>query len=352
MSVQLRKKTIAGGKVSLYLDIYHEGKRYYEFLKLYLYKNNPNNKEVLKLAESVRAKRELEIQNSEHGFIPHFKKKANFVEYFEKLIERKYKGDGVWSNVLRHLKGYTGGHIQFSSVTKDWLEEFKNYLLTVVAPSSASNYFKIVNTALNQAVRDEIILSNPFGKVESIKVPETKRTFLTLDEIQTLADTPCSNPEIKKAFLFSCFTGLRYSDVKQLTWSQIKNDVIEFRVKKTRDFEYQPLSPTAKKLLYSNGEGGKILHMPDKKVFDLPTNRNTNLALRGWGKEAGIEKHLTFHVSRHTFATLSLTMGADLYTVSKLLGHKEIRTTQVYAKIVDQKKKEAVNLLPEVEVSL
>jgi len=351
MSVVVRKRKLKSGKQSIYLDIYYNGRRSYEFLKLYLGKNKEQNKEIIKLAESIRAKRELEIQSSQYGFVPYFKKKINFVQYFEDIIKEKEKGKADWQNVLNYLKSFTNGNIQFSAITPGWLEQFKNYLLINLSRGTSQNYFTKVSAALNQAIKDEIISTNPCKKVSAIKVPETQKTFLTIEEIRALANTPCERPDLKRAFLFACYTGLRVSDIEALTWGQIKNDRIEFRQKKTMGFQYMPISPTAKKILYdSDSENSRVLHMPDKKIFSLPTISNINLGLRKWAKKAGIDRHVSFHVSRHSFATLALSAGADLYVISKLLGHKKIETTQIYAQIIDSKKKEAVDLLPEIEV--
>ena len=159
MAVKLRKRKLASGNVSLYLDIYQSGKRAYEFLGLYLTKDKTTSKETLKLAENIQAKRQLEIQHSEHGFVPHCKKKANFVDYVEKLAQGKSKDETAWNNTLKHLQAFTSGRIQFSAVTDDWLETFKTYLVTKVSPNTAHIYFSKIKTALKQAVKEKIIFT-------------------------------------------------------------------------------------------------------------------------------------------------------------------------------------------------
>jgi len=348
MAVKLRKRKLANGKVTLYLDIYQSGKREYEFLGLYLTKDKTTSKETLKLAESIRAKRQLEIQHSEHGFVPHFKRKANFVDYFERLAQGQPRDEKAWGNTLKHLQAFTGGRIHFAGVTDDWLETFKTYLVTKVSPNTAHTYFSKIKAALRQAVKDKIIVSNPGDLVSQIKKQDTERTFLELWEIQRLAQTPCQDHEVKRAFLFACFTGLRLSDMRALTWQNVKGDSLEFRQKKTRGFEYLPISEMARQILSDRPD--KILNMQNTSVFRVPSQTQLGKVLRAWCKEAGIDKRVTFHVARHTFATLALTQGADLYTVSKLLGHKTIQATQIYAKVVDEKKKAAVESLPMIEV--
>jgi len=348
MAVKLRKRKLASGNVSLYLDIYHNGKRDYDFLKLYLTKDTPTNKETLKLAENIRAKKQIEIQNSEYGFVPHFKKKANFVDYFEKLARAKPKEETTWNSTLRHMQAFTGGRIQFGAITAEWLETFKTYLVSKLSQNTAHTYFSKVKAALRQAVKDRILLNNPGELVAQVKKLDTERDFLTLDEVDKLAQTPCRSFEVKRAFLFSCFTGLRISDIRALQWQNVKGASIEFRQRKTKGVEYLHLSPMAKQIL-AEPSNLKILHMQNAGVFGLPSKSLISVLLKEWCKDAGIDKRVSFHTARHTFATLALTQGVDLYTVSKLLGHKTIQATQIYAKIVDEKKKAAMELLPTIE---
>jgi len=349
MTVKLRKRKLASGNVSLYLDIYQSGKRGYEFLGLYLTKDKTASKETLKLAQNIQAKRQVEIQHSEHGFVPHFKKKANFVDYFERLAQGKPKGEKAWNNTLKHLQAFTSGRIQFSAVTDDWLETFKTYLLTKVSQNTAHSYFSKVKAALKQAVKDKIIVSNPCDLVSQIKRQDTERTFLKLTEIERLAQTTCRDHEVKRAFLFSCFTGLRLSDIRALQWQQINGDTLEFRQRKTKGFEYLHLSAMASQILIDR-PNPKILTMQNTNIFNIRSETHLSKVLKRWCKDAGINKRVSFHTARHTFATLALTWGVDLYTVSKLLGHKTIQATQIYAKIVDEKKKAAMEMLPTIEL--
>jgi integrase len=349
MSVKLRKKKLSDGRISLYLDYYTNGQREYEFLKLYLGKNRVENKEVLRLADNIRAKRELEIQHSEHGFIPSFKKRLNFVDYFEKQAKSKSQGEKGWFCSLKHLKDFTNGHIQFSAVNEEWLEEYKSYLLTKVSINTAHMYFSKIKCALKQAVKDKIIVRNPTEFIDSIKTIESERCFLTQEEIQKLADTPCKVAEVKRAFLFACYTGLRLGDIEVLCWQNIQNNSVQFRQKKTKVPMAVPLTETSRELLY--GFLDNVLPLPNHKVFSLPRRMKIVYALRDWIKESDINKAITFHTSRHTFATLGLTNGVDLYTMSKLLGHKTISATQIYAKIVDEKLRSAVAMLPSIKVS-
>lgn len=222
------------------------------------------------------------------------------------------------------------------------MENFQKFILSEVSEVTAWHYYSNIKFALNKAENQKIINKNPAKLVNNIKKPETKREYLTIKEVKKLANTHCSNQEVKDAFLFSCFTGLRYSDVVNLTWDNIVNDKIEFKQKKTGGVEYLPISQTAKDILAKR----KSTKNKSDIIFDVPTKVGMFKHIKKWVKAAGIKKRVSFHTARHTFATMALTQGVDLYTVSKLLGHKDIATTQVYAKIVDQKKSDAVNKLP------
>ena len=222
--------------------------------------------------------------------------------------------------------------------------------MTKVSQNTAHTYFGKIKAALKQAVKDKIIVRNPGDLVSQIKRQDTERTFLELGEIEKLARTPSPDHGVKRAFLFACITGLRVSDIKALEWNNIKGGVLEFRQKKTKGFEYLHLSTMARQIL-TERPNSKILNMQNTNIFNIPSPTQLGRVLKEWCKNAGIDKRVSFHSSRHTFATLALTQGVDLYTVSKLLCHKTIQATQIYAKIVDEKKKAAMELLPVIEIS-
>ena len=358
MKVTLRKRN-QGGKTSLYLDYYHKGKRKTEYLKLYLDPNAKTkeqkevNKKTLQLAETIRAQRQIEIQNGVYGFRDNEKLKGSFTAYIELLTEKRKDSSGNygnWDSMLKHLKSFIPMDITFAEVDRKFVQEFKYYLDKEaktksdqgLSQNSKYSYFNKLRAALKQAVKDDIIPHNPAEGVEAFKQGEPEREFLTLEELQAVVNTECEIPQLKTAFIFSCLTGLRWSDINKLVWSEVQhsNDMgyyIRFRQKKTKGAETLPISEQAFGLL---GERqGK-----DERVFKgLKYSAWHNLKLQQWVMRAGITKTITFHCARHTYATLQLTAGTDIYTVSKLLGHRELKTTQVYAKIIDDKKKEAAN---------
>lgn len=362
MKVTLRQR-LKNGSISLYLDYYSKGKRQYEYLDLVLIpepergrltkEQREENRKNLALAESIRSKRHLEIQNGNYGFQDREKVKGSFVKYVERLAERKDSSKGNydnWDSMLKHLKKFVKTDVAFEQVNKHWVEDFKTYLTKdartpankPLAQNSQSAYYNKINAAMKQAVKDGILQKNPASEVVSVKSAETERSFLTYDELQAMAKTDCDFPLLKSAFIFSALTGLRWSDVEKLTWAEIQHSkemghYIRFRQKKTGDTETLPVSEQAIELL---GERG----IPTEKVFqNLKYSAWYNLKLAQWAMRAGISKHITFHSARHSFATLQLTLGTDIYTVSKMLGHRNLKTTQIYAKVIDQRKQEAAN---------
>jgi len=367
MQVTLRKKELLNGNHSLYLDIYVNGKRHYEFLKLYLKKpknhiDRDQNKETMMEAETLCSRRQIEIQSSAHGYVAISKKKIDYLDYVQGIVDKR-KITGVdytaWISTIKHLKAFIGtNRILLSDINEGWLERFKEYLLTtkklpedkttMITQNSAHHYFNRVKNSFKMAYRDKLITDNPADRVDYIDQTETKREFLTFEELQSLAKAECRYPVLKSAFLFSALTGLRWSDIQKLTWSEVQfSDAngwgVYFRQKKTDGVEYLPITQQARDILPK--ERGEA----NERVFvGLKYSAYTNVALTKWCLEAKITKHITFHCARHTNATLLLTQGVDIYTVKKLLGHNDIKTTEIYAKLIDEKRIEAVNKIPQL----
>ena len=359
MSIKVRHRKLRGGRrETVYLDYYDNGRRWLEYLGLYLTGKKANvetDRETLRLAENIAAKRCLELASEEHGFAMQAKQKADFIEYCRKLGEsnRSPNTRVVWRNAIQYLKSFTGGAIQFGRVNHSLLTGFKEYLIGKVNQNSALVYLARVKTACRQAVKDGILSKDPALDV-SIKKQATRRQFLTIEELEKLAATSCGNRDTKAAFLFSAFSGLRYSDVKALTWNKVKHTngscELEYTQAKTGDPETLPLSAEAAAILEGQHDACVSPRIKSEvtvdAVFKLGAQQTIDKAIRKWVKRAGIQKKISFHNARHTFATLSLTNGVDIYTVSKLLGHKRLETTEIYAKVIDQKKRQAVGMLP------
>jgi len=358
MKVTLRQRE-KNGKIHFYLDYYHKGKRKIEYLGLHLISKpktvaeRANNKKTKQLAQSIWAKRQIEFQNGIYGFSDMEKLNTSFIKYFELLVDKRYTSDGNygnWNSVLMHLKEFASHDVKFSEIDNKWLEGFKDYLIhdakkkndEHLSANTQNSYFNKIRAALKQAVNDGIIINNPAEKISGISAEEIKREFLTLEEVKKLAYTECEVPVLKQAFLFSCLTGLRFSDIQKLVWGEIQYSqksgyFIRFKQKKTKGQETLPISDEAYNLL------GEKQEKNDHVFVGLEYSDSNNYRLRTWMIKAGINRKITFHAGRHTFATLMLTNGVDIYTVSKLLGHKSLKTTEIYAKIIDQKKTDAVN---------
>ena len=257
---------------------------------------------------------------------------------------------GNWDSTFKHLKKFVKTDVSFAEIDKKWLEDFKDYLQNDartpaeqhLSQNSCYSYFNKVRAALKQALRDDIISKNPAEQVSAFKQGEPQREFLTLEELQAAVKAKCDIPLLKDAFIFSSLSGLRWSDVQKMIWSEIQHSnemgwYIRFRQQKTKGVETLPISDQARKILGDEDE-------PEERVFKgLKYSSWHNVKLQQWMMRAGVSKTISFHCARHTYATLQLTLGTDIYTVSKLLGHKELKTTQIYAKVIDEKKREAAN---------
>ncbi len=347
--VKLRKKKIKTGEYSLYLDIMNNGERNYEFLKMYLGKNKILNKETLSIAESIRARRQIELSAEEYSVTTNFKKNIDFIEYVKKITLAKPRSAKPYYNTFKHIKDFIkGDKLRFKNINEVWLKEFQDYLSTFLSINSVVTYMNVLKAILNKAVMERLIIVNPFTYFKAVREESVQIEHLTYKELQTLADTENVNAEIKRYFLFACNTGLRISDIKRLKWENIKGNHIEFRQKKTNEDNYIPLNESAIKQLYGDS---KILNLPENFVFNLPSDLTINSNLKSWAKKAGINKKVTSHVARHTFATISLTYGGDIYTVSKLLGHTDIKNTQRYAKVIDAVREKTVNSIPALKTS-
>lgn len=372
--IRLRKRKTRTGLVSLYLDIYINGQRSYEYLKLYLIpeKNRDDkrkNQETLKLAEAIRAKRVVELQNQEFGFKSPYQEESNFYEYYIAMCKARFNTEsmgnwGNWNSCLKHLLRFDPNlkKRKWKDIDRYFVQGFKDYLENEayawsederdrnkerrLSRNSKLSYFNKLRACCNQAYEERIIQYNPIRGIEGFKPEEGKRMYLTIEEVRRLVNTPCYYPSVKKAFLFSCLTGLRRSDIERLTWGDVYEQGnfvrIIFTQKKTCGLEYLDLAPEAVELM---GERKAA----SEKVFEFFHSPScTNDCLREWCMKAGIAKHISFHCGRHTFATMMLDLGTDLYTVSKLLGHREIGTTQIYAKVMDKNKQAAVSAIPSI----
>ena len=368
--VKIRMKELKNGNKSLFLDIYVNGVRKYEFLKLYLKpetnrENKKENQNTLSLANAIKAKRIVEIQNNRYGFSnSNMNADADILEYMVRRAEKVQKptvskNRGSISTAKRSaylLRLYARKQkIPFNQVDKNFVIGYVAFLKNRIskygrplAENTIISLFASFVAALNSAVKDGIIDFNPANKLRSSEKPETpkpSRGYLTIDEVRKLYGTPCKRPYVKQIFLFGCMCGLRYSDIIALKWGDLhfeSDGKVSIKIKQIKTgIELDvPLSKEAINLLPKERNN-------DDYVFGKQLEaKYVRKYLRAWAKEAGITKDVKFHTSRHTYATMLLTLGADLFTVSKLLGHVNIKTTQIYVEVINQKKQEAVDLIP------
>ena len=282
----------------------------------------------------------------------------DFIAYFKKITYSRHpnSSDSIivnWNRVAALLEIFSENKpIPFSTISVKWMEEIKMFLLTApqggskkgpISQNTASTYLSIIKAGLKQAFIDEYLTVDISEKVKNIPTKESRREVLTIEEINKLAETPCPNDTLRRASFFSILTGLRHCDIKPLKWGQIvrHNDSwrINFDQEKTDGVEYMPISDQAYEMCGKRRD-------PDRLVFEGLTDPSwINRPVKKWIEAAGITKHITFHCFRHSFATLQLTNGTDIYTVSKMLGHTNVKTTQIYAKVVDEKKEKAANAI-------
>lgn len=368
--VYLRRRPRKDGVEALFLRININGVRKDEYLKLYLVPEHTKadrvkNRETLALAESIKAQRIVELQQMKLGIDTPIAKNVLFYDYMQTIINRK---DGTtkasWQNCRAHLLRYDPNlKLKIGDIKPRWVQGFRDYLdqkamqwaiddrkrnlePKPISQGTKALMFQKLCSVFNLAVKEGVLMRNPTANVERFKKPESDRAFLTVEEMRHLATVPAPSLVLGRAFFFSCLTGLRWSDIEKLTWHEVQKvgDVtrIVFTQKKTKSQEYLDINAQAVPLM---GERGK----DNEKVFTgLEAIQKTCIGLAAWVKSAGINKHITFHCARHSFAIMMLDAGVDLYTLSKLMGHKSITSTQIYAKILDKKKQEAITRMPKL----
>lgn len=350
MSVNKRIKYLGNAELSnrnrpyrIQLDYHQNGKRVRETIKDITF--HPTDTKEIKneknrIVNRIVAKLQIELGNSKNGLVSRQLQKGNFIDYFKSLGSKKSENTQVsWDNTLKHLKEFQGNKISFQEITLKWLESFRNFLKDEkkLAQNSVTTYFNKVNAALNQAVKERIISENPIRYIDKPKKVETEIVYLTSEEIQKLIDTDFWDNETKNAFLLSCYTGLRMSDIKSLEWKHIEDGKIQLTQTKTKNSVYIPLNENALNLLENQKHN-------EKNVFKLSEyNSSINRTFKKLIKIAKINKKVHFHCGRHSFATLLVSEGVNIFTISKLMGHKDIKSTLVYAKVIDSEKEKAVN---------
>lgn len=353
MSVTLRKKKNKSGTTSLYLDIYHNGKRDYEFLEMRLAKpvtpvDREANRETLELAKKIALKRSQELTANDYDITTDDGKNTIVVTWMQSYIDKyKKKDKRNLQGALNRFKDFMTEEkidgLTFGKINETIISHYQDYLKIHNKGEGAASYFNRFKKMMKQAKRDKLILINPAESVKTKSGKAKKRDVLTLEEIQLLANTPTDAVEVKRAALFSCVTGYAWIDVKMLKWEHVNLQagyMVKGREKNDGESDqvHTNLNDTAKKLL---GEAGK----PEGYVFDLPTANGCNKSVGLWVKRAGIQKKITWHNFRHSFGTLLVYFGTDLVTTSELLGHASLKYAKRYVRAAKEMKERATDNL-------
>lgn len=348
--VTLAKRPLKDGVFSLFLDYRIGGHRRRDNLKMYILPertaiDRAKNAETMRVANSVRDRKEFELEQIEAGVrVKASPRMVLFSEFSLKYLEQ-YKKETTYANYRATIGKINA---RFPRLYVQEIDEmfFSRFIATLEKEGNRPNTIRKqcdrIYSVLKAARYDGLIATLPRIK-KLMPTPEPSIVeYLTMDELRRLDATPCRHEVTKNAFLFCCFTGLRLSDCAALRSTMITNGEIVLRQVKTKEPVRIPLMDNALKYLPKVPKGN--LYFPITSVTSV------NQQLKAWGRAAGIAKNIHFHVSRHTFATLALSSGADLYTVSKLCGHTSVLTTQRYAKVVDEARRKAIEAVPSITV--
>ncbi|MFR9556119.1 MAG: site-specific integrase [Rikenellaceae bacterium] len=388
---KLQQSTLSDGRVSLYLEYYlgrkqwvdeetgkvkvkHDRKK--ESLNLYLLANprtpaeRQKNKEILLLAQEIRAEREQQFKADKTGKrIKANLKKVNLFDYFDSYVEAYTKKDVrmIQASITKFKEYLAIKHpiykdtLKPEQLTHEMVVGYVEYLEGICRGEGARGYFQRFKKVIKSAVQKDVILKNPCvdkeGKVVICKVDDQtlKKDILSTEEMAQLISTTYTgqNENIRRAFIFCLYAGLRFCDVEALTYKSVdySNRLLSFEQAKTKGHSTNsgvtiPLNDGLLSLIGTPPEiDGK-----DTLIFDLPSHTMCLKALRRWTARAGIDKHITWHCARHSFAVNILNGGANIKTVASLLGHSGLKHTEKYTRAVDSLKEAAINSLPELKL--
>lgn len=360
--VFLRARILRSGNVQLYLYSSERGKAIRRAIGILAIetteKVKERNEREIELAEAEAGLRNADAIRTGHGFKPLPKKKLRLLDFIEYMESDKKLSESTRKSLccLRaHLTLFGAADVRFSEIGRDWFVSFIRYLRTEalnrnatkkkkrLTQNSIEHFYTDLNIVFSRAVEEGIIVEHPASFLrpkEKPKPDREAREYLTTDEVRKMIVTPCSNDNLKRAFLFSVFTGLRWSDINLLRWSMLREDdngaYFDVTMKKTTKRINVYLSNVARSFL------PKRLASTEQ-VFSLPKNSAANKHVASWAREAGISKHVSFHVARHTFATMMLNNDTSLEVVGKMLGHARLSTTEIYAKMLNRSLATAAN---------
>ena len=399
---RLEQRLLADGQISLYLEyylgrqsepvldeagdpvLYDSGKmkgkpkfkvshiRRKENLNLYLVANprtpleRQQNKETLELAKKIRFEKGQQLLESVEGYRLKKDRDINFLDYFQSYIDSYTKKDinmikialSRFKDFLKETPEYNKfmKRIKPEQITRDMVEAYTEYLQTRSKGEGARSLYARFKKVIKYAVEHDVMAKNPCtGIVIKVDDQQLKKDVLSMDEIQTLIATRYKNqnPNIRRAFIFCLYCGLRFCDVKDLTFKNVdySNKLLKFEQNKTKGHSANsgvviPLNDGLLKLIGEPTDSGNR----DEVIFPLPTYMACLRSVGRWVKRAGIDKHITWHCARHSFAVNILNNGANIKTVASLLGHSGLKHTEKYTRAIDSLKQEAINSLPELKI--
>ena len=379
---KLKQKTLSDGQISLYLEYYLGYSKEYnnekdeevakvfrkkEFLNLYIWASprtaleKQSNKETLELAKRIRAEREQELNADKTGRrITLSLQKINFLDFFQSYINNYSRKDiRVVKLALIDFRKFLSedypvyaNSIKPEQITKEMVSEFVEYLQSKSKGEGANTIYKRFKKVVKYAVSKDIIAKNPCEDVVCKVDDQTlKKDILSIEEVKKLTETTYNgqNPEIRRAFVFCLYTGIRFCDTVDLKYKNVDfaNRLLRFEQNKTKGHSSASgvVIPLNDGLLSIIGTG-EI----EESIFKLPSHTMCLKALKHWSKKAGITKHITWHCARHSFAVNILNAGANIKTVASLLGHSGLKNTEKYTRAVDELKKAAIDSLPEIKL--
>ena len=380
---KLGAKVLSDGRESLFLDFYlgfdmaissKTGKEYKrvnnrrEYLKLYLWQaprtpmERQQNKETLEVAKRLRFERGQQLLEDAEGYRLKKDRDINFLDWMWSYYEAYTKADKrhikraytVFIDFLNATAEYSkfAKRIKPEHLTKDMMVAFTEYLQHRFKGEGAHTLYARFKKIIKSAVERDVMRKNPTTGV-SIKIDNgaLKKDVLSAEETIQLMETHYvgENPDIRRAFIFCLNTGLRWCDIKDLTYSNVdySNKLLKFEQAKTKGHSsassvVTPLNDGLLSIIGKPSTEGKR----DELIFPLPSHTMCLKALRHWVKRAGIEKHITWHCARHSFAVNILNNGANIKTVASLLGHSGLKHTEKYTRAIDSLKQEAIDSLP------
>lgn len=359
-TVTLRTRPLKKNMLSFYLD-YYPGYRdsdtmkviRHESLGIYIYAHPKNARErdfndaMTEKAEAIRCRRFEAIVNERYDFLDKGRMKGDFLAYYKEQL--RYH-DQKWEFVYQHFYNFVHGKCAFEEIDVDLCNKFRDYLLCAkqlkrpnrqVSQNSAAGYWSTFRGFLNILYRKKLIRTNVNDFLDKIETVDVIMDYLSVEELYTLAETPCDKPVLKTASLFACMTSLRISDILKLQWEEIVDysvggKCVHTITQKTQTEDIVPISEEALALIGYKPENTGRVFVGLKRSW-------TQAPMKKWIQSAGINKNITFHSYRRTFATLQAAAGTDVRTIQSMMAHKSITTTQRYIKVVDSNKREASN---------